>query len=294
MKGAGQAKSHGAVSIINAFATGKGGALGIDLWTRSRVTLRDGKGRMSGFVSSDPQESPVLITTVAEKTLEHYGYTNKVTGEVVTTSNIPIAVGLKSSSAAANATALATTAALDEEPDEDALLEIGVESSVECGVSLTGAFDDSYASYHGGAVLADNTHRKIEKLLAVPGEVRLFLLVPPRRRYTGKLERSKFEPIKRIVDIAYREALTGNLWDALTLNGLAYSSVLHESQDPIVAALGVGALGAGLSGKGPAVVAITETRFSRLVEEALSRFDGRIIETSPNSSKTMIEPVGEH
>ncbi len=293
MKGIGQAISHGAVSIVNAFATGKGGALGIDLWTRSRVTLRDGPGGMSGFVSSDPQESSSLVVAVVEKTLEHYGYQGKVTGEIVTTSNIPIAVGLKSSSAAANATALATAAALGEEPDEDALLEIGVESSLQCGVSLTGAFDDSYASYHGSAVLADNLRRRVEKVLEVPKEVRIILLIPPRKRYTGKLEKSRFDPIQRIVDIAYREALAGNVWDAMTLNGLAYSCVLQESQGPVAAALGAGALGAGLSGKGPAIVAIAEEKVSRRVKKALDTLGGRIIEASPNKTKAMIEPVGE-
>jgi shikimate kinase len=293
MRGIGQAVSHGAVSIVNAFATGKGGALGIDLWTRSRVTLRDGPGRMSGFVSSDPQESSSLIVAVAEKTLEHYGCKGKVAGEIVTTSNIPIAVGLKSSSAAANATALATAAALGEEPDEDALLEIGVESSLECGVSLTGAFDDSYVSYHGGAVLADNLHRRVEKMLQIPRELRVILLIPPRKRYTGKLEKSRFDPIQRIIDIAYREALAGNVWDAMTLNGLAYSCVLQENQRPVAAALGAGALGAGLSGKGPAMVAVAEETVSQRVKEVLGTLEGRIIEASPNNTKAMIEPVGE-
>lgn len=289
MKGTGQAVSHGAVSIINAFATGKGGALGIDLWTRSRVTLREGHGRMSGFVSSDPREPVSLVVRVAEKTLEHYGHSGKVTGEIVTTSNIPIAVGLKSSSAAANATALATASALGEEPDEDALLEIGVDSSLECGVSLTGAFDDSYASYHGGAVLADNTRRKIEKVLDIPNDLRIIVLLPSQKRYTGKLERSKFGPIHRMIDIAYREAFEGNVWDALTLNGLAYSSVLKENQAPILAALGSGALGAGLSGKGPAIVAIAEDKFYRRVKEVLAAFGGRLIDASLNNTKAMIE-----
>src|SRR5713101_10173822 len=187
MKGVGQALSHGAVSIINAMSTGKGGALGIDLWTRATVTLRDGPGGLSGFVGSDAREPSKLIVAVAEKTLEHYGYHGTVSGEIVTTSNIPIAVGLKSSSAAANATALATAAALGQEPDDDALLDIGVECSLECGVSLTGAYDDSYASYHGGAVLTDNLHRKVEKVLKIPGETRLIILVPPRKTYTRDL-----------------------------------------------------------------------------------------------------------
>jgi len=61
----------------------------------------------------------------------------------------------------------------------------------------------------------------------------------------------------------------------------------------VVAALGAGALGAGLSGKGPAIVAIAEEKFSRRVKEVLGTLEGRIIEASPNNAKAMIEPVGE-
>ncbi len=289
MKGVGQAVSHGAVSIVNAFSTGKGGALGIDLWTRAKVTLHDGPGGLSGFVSSDPKESSILVEAVAERTLEQYGYQGRLSGEIVTTSNIPIAVGLKSSSAAANATALATAAALGEEPDDDFLLNIGVECSIECGVSLTGAYDDSYASYHGGAVLTDNLHRKVEKVLKVPERLRVLVLVPPRKTHTGRLDKSTFHSIQRIVEVAYREASNGNVWDAMTINGLAYSSALREDQGAVLAALEAGALGAGLSGKGPAVVAITEEKASSQVRQALSGFEGRIIESSPNKRKAEIE-----
>ncbi len=289
MKGEGKAISHGAVSIINALSTGKGGALGIDLWTRAKVTLKNGPGELSGFVTSDPKESSKLIIAVAKKTLEHYGYQGRISGEIVTTSNIPIAVGLKSSSAAANATALATAAALGEEPDDDALLEISVDCSLECGVSLTGAYDDSYASYHGGAVLTDNLRRKVEKVLRIPEDTRLIIQVPPRKTYTHDLSGPRFEPIRRIVELAYREASQGNVWDALTINGLAYSSILREEHGVVVAALGAGALGAGLSGKGPAVVAVARENASERVKEALGKFEGKIIEASPNPHRAVIE-----
>src|SRR2546426_12659823 len=89
MKGTGQALSHGAISILNAFPTGKGGALGVDLWTRAKVSLREGPGQISGFISSDPQESDRRAVTVVQKTLKHYGYERKLHGRVITSTNIP-------------------------------------------------------------------------------------------------------------------------------------------------------------------------------------------------------------
>lgn len=289
MKGTGQAIAHGAVSILNAISTGKGGALSIDLWTRAKVTLQDGRHGFSGFVTSDPQESSKLVTSVLERTLDHYGYQGKLSGEIITTSSIPIAVGLKSSSAAANATALATASALGEEPDDDALLDIGVEASVQCGVSLTGAYDDSYVSYHGGGVLTDNLRRRVEKRLRIPEGILVLIFVPPRKTHTGSLDRSKFSPIRRLMEVAYREANNGHLWDALTLNGLAYSSVLGEDQRPALAALEAGALGAGLTGKGPAVAAVVEEESVDRVKRALGKFEGRVLEAAPNHKRAMVE-----
>lgn len=289
MMGNGQAVAHGAVSILNAFATGKGAAMGVGLWTRARVSLQDGGGASFGIVASDPQGSSKLAVMVVEKVLERYGYGGKLHGEVVTSSSIPTAVGLKSSSAAANAVALATSSALGHEPDDDVLVEIGVEASLECGVSLTGAYDDSFASWHGGAVLTDNDRRKVEKVLKVPENIRIIILVPPRQTLTGNLDRRRFAPVKRISELAYIEAGNGHVWDALTLNGLASSAVLGEDPRPALSAIEAGALGAGLSGKGPAVVAAVEEKDSKRVRQAFEKFDGRIIETEPNYSRARVE-----
>lgn len=289
MKGSGQAVAHGAASILNAFATGKGAAIGIDLWTRAKVSLRDGEGEISGFVASAPQASSKLATTVAAKVLQHYGYDKKLHGEVLTSSNIPTAVGLKSSSAAANAVALATASAINQETDDDLLVEIGVDASLECGVSLTGAYDDSFASWYGGAVLTDNKSRKVEKVLKLPENIRFIILVPPRRTLTGSLDPRTFAPIRRISELAYAEASNGHMWDALTLNGIAFSAVLGEDPRPALSALQAGALGAGLSGKGPAVVAVVEENHSKSVRQAFEKFDGRIIETEPNFSRARVE-----
>src|SRR6266571_2664451 len=283
MKGTGQALSHGAISILNAFPTGKGGALGVDLWTRAKVSLREGPGPISGFVSSDPEESDRLAITVVQKTLRHYGYERKLQGEVITSSNIPVAVGLKSSSAAANAVALATTSAIDEKRDDDTLVGIGVDASIESGVSLTGAYDDSFASYHGGGVLTDNDRRKVEKIL------KILILVPPRKTRTGQLDRLKFAPVKRISELAFNEANNGHVWDALTLNGLAVASILGEDPRPALSAIEAGALGAGLSGKGPSVAAIVDEKTLNPVRQAFAKFDGRVIEANLNFSKALIE-----
>ncbi len=289
MKGIGRARSYGAVSILNAISTGKGGALSIDLWTSSKVTLHNGTGAISGFSATHPDESTKLVVTTVERILDQYGYRDKVNGEVITSSNIPPAVGLKSSSAAANATALATVSALGIDPNDDILLGIVTDAGVEAGVSITGAFDDSFASYHGGAVLTDNNLRRVVKEIFIPPKLRVIILVPPRKTYTWSLDGSKFAAINRLAEMAYREACGDHVWDALTLNGLAYSSVLGEDPQPALAALEAGALGAGLSGKGPAIAAIAQEDKVDNVKKAWEKYPGQVLLCSPNSKKAMIE-----
>jgi shikimate kinase len=288
MKGRAQAVAYGGVSILNAFATGKGAAIGIDLSTRASVILQNGGGEISALAASTSAKSSKLVTTVVEKVLQYYGYEGKLHGEVVTSSSIPTAVGLKSSSAAANAVALATASALDEEPNDDVLVDIGIQASLECGVSLTGAYDDSFVSWYGGAALTDNTRRKVEKRLKIPENIRILILVPNRQTLTGSLDLQKFAPIKRISELAYAEASNGHIWDALTINGLAVSAVLGEDPSPALSSIQAGALGAGLSGKGPAIASVVEEQDAQEVRRAFEKFDGRTIDTKPNFSRASV------
>ena len=226
---------------------------------------------------------------VVKRTLEKYSNKTEFHGEVETSSSIPARSGLKSSSAAANAIALATISAIGEEPHDDELIKIGIEASIESGVSLTGGFDDSYASYYGGAVLADNNKRSVEIVPTISKDLRIIILVPGVRNGQVPLDPSYFSSIRIISQVAYREATNGKLWDALTLNGLAFTSILGQNPGPALASIAAGALGAGLSGKGPAIAAVTTDEKATQVRSSLERFDGQIIETRPSFEKASIK-----
>lgn len=282
--------AHGAISILNALATGKGAALSIELATKARVTLSEGKGPIRlCSEQAGSNEYGKLAEIVARRTLEKYGHETEFHGEVETSSSIPSRSGLKSSSAAANAIALATIAAIGEEPHDNELIKIGIEASIESGVSLTGGFDDSYASYYGGAVLADNNKRSVEIVPTISKDLRIIILVPGVRNSQVPLDPSYFSSIRIISQVAYREATNGKLWDALTLNGLAFTSILGQNPGPALASIAAGALGAGLSGKGPAIAAVTTDEKATQVRSSLERFDGQIIETRPNFEKASIK-----
>ena len=178
MNGKAIAIAHGAATIVNAIALGKGAAFGVDLWTRAEVQLTNEPGLFRAEIVSDPKESTLLIEKTAARILQRFNLEKNFGAKIKTLSNIPIARGLKSSSVAANATALATTAALDKTLDDLEIVKLGVEAAFDAKVTITGAFDDACASYFGGIVITDNFKREIIKQLPFPKNLVVLFHVP--------------------------------------------------------------------------------------------------------------------
>ncbi len=283
-----EAVSHGAVSIVNAMATGRGAALGVKLWTRARVKVTDQAGSFVGRNLTDPEEDTLLIETVARHIFHRFGVDNRLGAFVETRSSIPVAVGLKSSSAASNAVALASLKALGKKASDIETVKLGVEASLQAGVTMTGAFDDACACYFGGLVATDNRQRRIIKRFRPDERLRVLIQVPHRKNYTGQVDARPLRKVRQLVELAYRETLHGNYWNSLTLNGLAYSKAFGYDTTPVGQALSAGAVAAGLSGKGPAVAAIVPASNVNDVLSAWRRFSGKIIQTSFNFQKARV------
>jgi shikimate kinase len=280
--------AHGAATIVNAIALGKGAAFGVDLWTKAEVSLTEEPQVIKGEITSDPAESPLLIEKSVSRVLQHFGVEKRFGAKVKTWSNIPVARGLKSSSAAANAIALATVAALGETLDDFEVVKLGVAAAFDANVTVTGAFDDACASYFGGAVVTDNLKRKLLKRVALPEDLTVLFHVPSRKAYTADSDVNRLQTVKPLVKIAYREARAGNFWAALTLNGLIYSSALGYDPSPSIDALTAGAIAAGLCGKGPAVTAVVPDDKIDSVEAALKRYPGEVLHARLNCEKAKV------
>jgi len=287
LNGKAEALSHGAATIINAIATGRGAAIGVDLWTKVRVQITEEPG-IQGKIMSDPSENPVLIEKTVGRVLKHFNLEEKFGAKVETWSNIPIARGLKSSSAAGNAIALATVAALNKNLDDLTVVKLGVDGAIEAKVTITGAFDDACASYFGGIVITDNLKRRIVKRFEMAEDLTILFYVPTKKTYTISSDVRRMREVASLVKIAYKEALKGNYWQALTLNGLIYSSALGYDSSIAVDALMAGALAAGLSGTGPAVTAIVSEEKKDLVRDALKTYEGEILEARVNHEKARV------
>jgi len=288
LSGKAEAIAHGAATIVNAIALGEGAAFGVDLWTKAEVKLTNEAAIIRGEITSDTDESTLLIEKTAARVFQRFGVENQFGAKVKTSSNIPIARGLKSSSAAANAVALATVAALCKELDDLAVVNLGVDAAFDSKVTVTGAFDDACASYFGGVVVTDNLNRKLIQRFPLPEGLTVLFHVPSKKAYTGNTDVNRLVMIKHMVKIAFEEAKKGNFWMALTLNGVVYSSALGFDNSVATDALSAGALAAGLCGKGPAVTAVVPDEKIDSVKAALQRHEGEILQARFNQEKAKV------
>lgn len=282
------AVAHGAATIVNAIALGRGAAFGVDLWTKAEVKLTSEVGVFEVNITSDPSESTLLVEKTVTRVLQRFGLEKSFGAKVKTESNIPAARGLKSSSVAANATALATTAALGKTLDDLETVKIGVESAFDAKCTITGAFDDACASYFGGAVITDNTNRQILKQMPLPKDLAVLFHVPAKKAYTINSDVARLQTVKPLVETAFEKAMAGKLWEALTLNGLVYSAASNQNASIAIDALAAGAVAAGLCGKGPAVTAVTPTDNVDRVKAALQKYEGEVLLAHFNSEKAKV------
>ncbi len=282
------AVAHGAATIVNAIALGKGAAFGVDLWTKAEVNLTDEPQIIKAEIASDPAESPVLIERTVTRVLQHFKVDRQFGAKVKTESNIPIARGLKSSSVAANAVALATIAALGKTLDDLTVVNLGVDAVFDAKVTVTGAFDDACASYFGGIVITDNSKRQIVKRFPLPEGLTVLFHVPSKKAYTGDSDVERLKTVKPLVEVAYKEALKENFWTALSLNGLIYSSALGYDTSVALDALNAGAVAAGLCGKGPAVTAVVSDDKIDSVKAVLQCYEGKVLQARLNHDKAKV------
>ncbi|MEL4304397.1 shikimate kinase [Methanococcoides sp. LMO-2] len=281
----GHAYALGAGTIINAIATWKGAAFGVDLKTFADVELTKSSPAISGTIENVPQGDTTLIERSVELVLEHFDI--EMGGTVHTSSEVPLASGLKSSSAAANATILATLDAIGETMEPMDAVLLGVRAAKDAGVTITGALDDACASFFGGIVVTDN--RKNELVRRAEKEMDVIIFAPDRQSFSSQTNVQDSELIAPWVDMAYELTLEGEYEKAMTLNGFLYCGALGFSTDIMMDALRIGVKGVSLSGTGPAYSALVE---KDLAEELIKIWEecgtsGKVINTKINNEGLM-------
>ena len=88
------------------------------------------------------------------------------------------------------------------------------------------------------------------------------------KKYTRDVNIESLQRIAPLTQILWNEALEGRYWPAMTLNGYLHSVALQQNPEIALQALNLGAVAAGLSGKGPSTVAVADKEVSPLIEQA--------------------------
>ena len=276
---------HGAVSLVNAIATGNGAAVGIDTFVKTTLEVKEGTGI---YITSDNKTissrliNKVIQNSVPKKQLE------KIRLELDFQSNIPTGYGLKSSSAISTAVSMACSKAFQRKFTDKKILKIGVESSIQTKVSLTGAYDDACACYYGGFNVTNNYKRSLVLRRPAPNNLQAIIFLPKSRK-RGNLK--KLKNFKPAFEKAWELAKNGDYWNASILNGIATSSILNSNPELIFKLIEKGAIGATISGNGPSIMAITKKGHNSNIKKEFSSLEGNIIISNINNKKAEVNEV---
>jgi shikimate kinase len=289
VKGIGRARCHGAISVVNAIATGQGASVGITLQAEAEVKVL-GTGHLVVDIVSDERETTNLVRTCIQRAFQA-GDCGDLGAWVTTWSEIPASRGLKSSSAVANAVIVAALDAVDalDGRSDDELIRMGVEAAVTAGVTITGAFDDASACFRGGLCLTDNGRRELLRRDDVDPSLVAVLHIPAQRISKPSIGALDWKSLAPSTTRAMDLAKAGDWMQALRVNGEACATLLGVSQEPARVALEAGALTAGMTGTGPATATVCEARQAKEVERALRKLKtGAVVRASLTNAQAEV------
>ena len=277
-----RATVHGAISIVNAIATGKGATLGISKNIDVIIETSQGTGittETNGKLFRSRLINRVVEKIVPKKELQ------KTKLKILVDSEVPTGYGLKSSSAISSAVALGCAKLFKPDMNDFDILRAGVDASIETKVSLTGAYDDACACYYGGFITTDNYKRKIihsEKCLDGISAV-IFL---PRARKRGNIRKLRTQ--SDVFEQAWNLAKKSDYWNAMILNGFATSALLNSDPKIISKLIEKGALGASVSGNGPSIAAVAKNNTLTDIKKIFSTLEGTTTVSKINNKKAEV------
>jgi len=261
MTGIGMA--HGAISILNAIPCGIGSSLAVNMHTKAVFKTE-----------KDEKTINPLVDACVRKTLESIGESLEEFS-VEVKSDIPIMRGLKSSSSVANAVIDAVLNEYGQEMDDVLKYKINALCGIKAKVSITGAFDDACATGGPGLYITDNPKMSIISSERLDETYDVLLTVPKRA-----IDKQNID-VTQYLELAdkYRKLsrmISGDPFMVMTENGRYVMEMIGQGYEIVDMALENGALGAGMSGTGPAIAIVCYKENTADIE---SRLDCQYIKT---------------
>jgi shikimate kinase len=180
---------------------------------------------------------------------------------------IPPSMGLKSSSSVCNAVVGAVFDYFNHKAGPLDAIRLGVGCARECGVTITGAFDDACGCGLGGLVVTDNSKDELLLRKEVP-RIDVVVCVPDRSIPKSKVPVSRYRELENEYR-ALASSIEEDYLGVLTRNGARVAALAGVDDSLTRKPLGEGALAAGVSGTGPAFVAMAERGDGARLADAL-------------------------
>ena len=266
MRGVG--RSSAAISIVNALPTGIGCAHGVRLYAAATVELQP-TASIQIEVEPEASRTPIVVRSL-EATLRRLQPEAGFFARLHLDSEIPVAKGLKSSSAVATATIRAVADALETDLDSIEIARMAAEVGREVGVSATGAFDDALAGLVPGFVVTDNRTWELLRHEPADPDWTAVVHVPSGTHPASPSVRDLFQRWAPEAESAVRSARRGAWAEAMQQNTLLVERVMgYDYRDVRDRLQRAGAAASGVSGLGPALVSLVPRARTQAVLDTL-------------------------
>ena len=278
----GSGEAFGAISILHAVGTGKGCSIPIKL--PIKVNIHDVE-----MINHDDKHD--ILPTISSIWQEKGYPVPAVLGwEVI--SEIPIGQGLKSSSALSCAAIRALDQASWTGLSDYEIVDLAVEVQRRSGCTISGSMDDTWAALTSGWKAVDSTKPSEDSIL-FQGDVQpgLSVLLGLRGQRNNQVIAQEFSKNEQIFERALASLINGSILDSLSSNGMAVAASMGDFDALRICNLMIasGALGAGLSGSGPAIAVICYVSDREDIKGRLSGLCDRVISTEFLMSEELVE-----
>ncbi len=253
----GESRTSAAITVANALSTGIGCAAGIELRVAAHVRVERQASDASPVLDiPGPSRTPVVEESLRAG-LSHYFPDGGIRAQLSIDSGIPVARGLKSSSAVSTAVILAVARAAGRQPSALDVGRASAEVGRHVGVSATGALDDALAGLVPGFLLTDNPRGELLQRTAVDPSWGVVLYIPGTPHPPSPNVLSSFAGERSAGELVVAAAREGDWATAMRLNSELVERAMGYEYGEIRARLRAqGAIASGVSGLGPTLAAI--------------------------------------